>query len=123
MKSNKLGRVNSEIQTALSNILTYEMNNPLFKGVIVSILRVDTTPDLKYSKITVSIFPDQNKQNVFDGIKSSIPFLRKEVAHKIKLRVMPELQFYLDDSEEYAQKIEDLITKINGDKEWFLMKF
>ncbi len=124
MKSNKIGRVNSEIQSALSQILTYEMNNPLLKNVLISVLKVDTTADLKYAKVVLSIYPDDNKDNIFNAIKSSLPYLRRELANKISLRITPEIVVSLDDSEKYASKIEVLLSKIrDGEKKWFLMIF
>ena len=112
MSKNRMDLINSEIQKALSHTLTYDMHNESLKGVIVSVTKVDTTPDLKYAKVYLSIFPDNNKEEIFNTIKSSVTFLRREVARNVKLRITPELHILLDDSLEYSQKIDELFSKI-----------
>lgn len=113
MAKHRMELINAEIQKALSKTLTYDMHSEDFKNCIITITRVDTTPDLKYSKIYLSIFPDNNKEKVFNSLKSSVHFLRREVAQSVKLRITPELHLYLDDSLEYSQKIDSLINKIH----------
>ncbi len=113
MAKNRMDLINAEIQKSLSHTLTYDMQNEEIKGYLVTITKVDTTPDLKYAKIYVSIFPDNNKEKVLNALKTSVTYLRREVAHNVKLRITPELHFYLDDSLEYSQKIDNLINKIH----------
>lgn len=104
-------KVNSEIQKAVSEIISYEMQNPLISG-IVSITKVDTTPDLDYCRIYVSIF-SEDKQGVFDQIKHSAGFIRKTLASKINLRKVPFLSFYLDSTYEDGARIDEALEKIN----------
>lgn len=113
MAKNRLDLINAEIQKSLSHTLTYDMYNEELRGAFITITKVDTTPDLKYAKVYLSIFPDSHKDKVFNCLKSSVTFLRREVAKNVKLRVVPELHLYMDDSLEYSQKIDDLINKIH----------
>ena len=57
MNSNRMGRVDSEIQTALSHTLTYDMQSPELEGVMISVVSCHTTNDLKHCKVLISIFP------------------------------------------------------------------
>ena len=105
-------KINSEIEKAISEILTYEMKNPGITGII-SVTKVDTTPDLEYCKVYVSIFtPGGDKEEVFNQIKHSAGFIRRELCKKVQLRKVPFLTFYLDDSYTYGEKIEDKIEEI-----------
>lgn len=112
MAKNRMNLINSEIQKSLSHTLTYDMHNECLKGTIVSVTKVDTTPDLKYAKVYLSIFPDNKKDEIFNAVKSSVTFLRREIARNVKLRITPELHLMLDDTLEYSQKIDELFSKI-----------
>lgn len=113
--SERILRVNSEIQKALSNIITYEMKNPLITGLI-SVTKVDTTSDLEQCKVYISIFDEKTREEVFNQIKHSAGFIRRELAKAVDLRKVPFLTFYLDTSFDYGQKIEETLNKINADK-------
>lgn len=112
MAVSRMERIDSEIQKTLSNIFTYEIKNPNLNNVFITVTSVKTTPDLKFCKVYLSIFPDNNKEIVFNEIKNCIPFIRKAVAKKINLRICPEFNFYIDDSLEYSKKMDDLFSKI-----------
>lgn len=112
MAKNRMDLINAEIQKSLSKTLTYDMYNEELKNCFITVTRVDTTPDLKYSKVYVSIFPDTNKEKVFNSLKASVTFLRREIAKNVKLRIIPELHLYLDGSLEYSQKIDKLLNEI-----------
>ena len=113
--SERILRVNSEIQKAISNIIANEIKNPLIKGLI-TVTKVDTTTDLDQSKVYLSIFEEENREEVFNQIKHSAGFIRRELARAVDLRKVPFLTFYLDTSYDYGQRIEEAISKINNDK-------
>ena len=69
-------KVNAELQKAISEVLTYEMKNPLITGII-TVTRVETTQDLDFAKVYVSIFTKDNVQDVFNQILHSARFIRK----------------------------------------------
>jgi len=113
--SNRINIINAEIQKAVSEIITYELQNPLITG-IVSVTKVDTTNDLDYSKIYISILTKDNKEDVFNQIKHSAGYIRKTLSQKIDLRKTPYLQFYLDESSDYGQRIDEVINMINEER-------
>jgi len=113
--SERILRVNSEIQKAISYIISNEIKNPLIKGLI-TVTKVDTTNDLDQCKVYLSIFDEKTRDEVFAQIKHSAGFIRRELAHSVDLRKVPFLTFFLDTSYEYGNKIEETIAKINNEK-------
>ncbi len=111
MSANRMERINSQIQKELSLIINNKVNDTRISG-FVSVLRVDTTPDLKYCKVYVSIF-DKDKQAAFDAINSASGFIRKNLASSVKLREVPRLTFVLDDGIEYSDKINKIIRDLD----------
>ena len=110
-KNNRMTRVNDEITRELANIIRGELKDPRI-GVLTSVLRVETTQDLKYCKVFISVLGnDEEKANVMKGLKSASGFIRHLLAERINLRITPELTFKLDDSVEYGIKMSKLIEK------------
>ncbi|MGN1221825.1 MAG: 30S ribosome-binding factor RbfA [Christensenellales bacterium] len=113
--NNRMSRIDSEIQTALSSIIIYNLSSPELQGALVSVINVKTSKDLRHAKVLISIFPDKDKEKKFYAVKNATPFLRRELAQHINLRIIPELTFELDNSAEYGAKIDNLIEKIHRD--------
>ena len=96
MASNRIGRINEEIQRELSALIR-TVKDPRVHG-LVSITAVDTTSDLRYSKIYVSVLDKSDVSEVVKGLKSAGGYLRRELGAALKLRYTPELLFVEDDS-------------------------
>lgn len=110
--NNRILKINAEIQRAVSEIITYELKNPKITGII-SVVKVDTTSDLEYSKVYISVFTSDDKEEVFNLIKHSAGYIRRQLTKKIDLRKIPYLQFHLDNSIDEHMKMEELIKKAN----------
>lgn len=81
-------------------------------GAMVSVTVVRVTPDLSLSKVYLSIFAGPSKEEVLESIRSHVSKIRGEVGKRLKnMRKIPELVFYIDDSLDYAQEINQLLTK------------
>lgn len=104
-------KVGSQIQRDLSEILMNECSH-LVRGKVVSVTKVRMSPDLTSAKVYVSVFPFAQSEPVLSVLKKSGPTLRFELGKRIgkQLRLVPELSFYVDDSIEYAEKIDKLIA-------------
>ena len=96
MASNRIGRINEEIQRELASLIR-TVKDPRVHG-LVSITAVDTTSDLRYSRIYVSVLDKSDVKEVVKGLKSAAGYLRRELGAALKLRYTPELQFVEDDS-------------------------
>ncbi len=114
--SNRIKVINSEIQKVLSNIIMQEVKNPKITGII-SVASVETTKDLEFAKVLVSIFTKDDKEDVLNEIKHSAGFIRKQLSQKLNLRKTPYLQFYLDTSAEHNDKIAQVISEIQKERE------
>ena len=112
MPSNKLARINDDIQLAISRLLR-EIKDPRVNQGMISVTRVETTGDLKYSKIWLSVMGLTNEKEFMKGLKSASGWLRRELGSSLKLRNTPELNFELDHSIEYGAHINELINELN----------
>ena len=111
--NNRMTRINDEILKELSQILRSEIKDPRVE-VMTSVLRVDTTPDLKYCKAYISVLGnDDEKASVMKGLKNATGFIRRLLAQRVNLRNTPELIFKLDDSLEYSIRMSKLIDEIS----------
>ncbi len=108
MSSNKLERTNDDIQYALSKLLREIKDTRVQKG-IVSVTRVKTTGDLRYSKVWVSCLEMDNEKEFLKGLKSASGWLRKQLGESLNLRYTPELIFEIDHSIEYGDHINQII--------------
>ena len=112
MASNRIGRINEEIQRELADQIR-RLKDPRVSGVgMVSIIRVDTTGDLRYARIYVSCLNKDQEKDVMKGLKSAAGYLRRELGHALQLRYTPELQFIADDSIQYGAHILEVLRKV-----------
>jgi len=114
-------RTNEEIRRVVSDVIRNELKDPRL-STMVSVTRVEVTKDLSYAKVFVSIFGNENaKAETFAALKSSVGFIRREVAHKVKLRSTPELIMEIDNSIDQGMHIDALLHQIkeqsNNDNE------
>jgi ribosome-binding factor A len=83
---------------------------------LISVTSVSTTPDLKQTKIYVSVLGEQaNKNEILRGFKSASGFFRRELSRRLILRAVPELSFEFDDSIEHGARVLKLIEQVNTD--------
>ena len=107
MASNRIGRINEEIQRELASLIP-SVKDPRVTGMI-SITAVDTTPDLKYAKIYISVLDKSDSTQVLKGLKSASGWLRRELGRALQLRYTPELTFVRDDSIDKGAHILDML--------------
>lgn len=113
MRNNRITRINDEIKRELAEIIRIELKDPRI-AVMTSVLRVETTNDLQYCKVYVSVLGNETqKKEVIEALKDASGFIRKQIAIKINLRNTPQFRFELDDSLEYSIKISKLIDEVN----------
>ena len=109
--STRMGRINDDIQLALSSLLR-QVKDPRVQQGMISITRVETTGDLRYAKVWLSVLGELNEKEFKRGLKSCGPWLRRELGASLNLRYTPELVFELDHSIEYGAKISRMIEEI-----------
>ena len=112
MPSNRIGRINEEIQRELADQLR-RLKDPRVSQVgMVSITRVDTTSDLRYARVYISALNCRDEKGLMKGLKSASGYLRHELGQKVDLRYTPELQFIMDDSIAHGAHILDLLSHV-----------
>ena len=111
MASNRINRINEEIQKELSAALR-NIKDPRVAGTMISVTRVETTPDLRWAKVYVSFLDDSRAKEAMKGLKSAGGYLRRELSHALQLRYTPELVWALDDSITYGAHLLELINSL-----------
>jgi len=114
MASFKVDRVNEIIKEELATLIK-GMKDPRMSEAVVSVTRVKTTPDMKYTKVAVSIYSDKySKSEVLAILNKAKGFMRKHLAEVLTTRFAPEIVFELDETLDYAMHIEEVLKKINS---------
>ena len=108
-RQKKIGRL---IQKEMSEIFQREVRE-IVMGTMVTVTVARVSPDMGLAKIYMSIFPPQNKEEVFKSIISHGSSLRYMLGQRVgkQLRVIPDLQFFIDDSLDYIDKIDGLLKE------------
>ncbi len=108
-----------QVRQELSQILQHEMNDPRIGWVTIT--RVQMSSDLCYAKVFISVLGDDAKdvRRSIAVLERASSFLRAELGRRVRLRMIPELQFKEDHSIEHSQRIMDLLkaTKIPPDED------
>ena len=112
MPSNKLARTNDDIQRVLSAKLR-EIKDPRVQQGMISVTRVETTGDLRYAKVWLSVLGLENEKEFKRGLKSAAGWLRHELGQVLELRYTPELVFEVDHSIEYGAHISQVIQSLD----------
>ena len=107
MASNRMGRINEEIQREMSSLIR-TVKDPRVTGM-VSVTAVEATNDLRYAKIFISVLDKSDVNQVLKGLKSAAGYLRRELGRTLNLRYTPELIFERDDSIDKGAHVLDLL--------------
>ena len=116
MPSNRIGRINEEIQRELSSLLR-NLKDPRVQKTMVSVTRVETTSDLRYAKVYVSMLDKDASKEVLKGLKSSSGYLRRQLGQNLQLRYTPELVWEEDHSITYGARILDILSTLDIPKD------
>ncbi len=112
LAGNRSDRVGDQILREISNLLLRKVKDPRLKRVTLTDVRM--TKDLKRAYVYYSLFGgDEQKKQAHTGFESAKGFIRKEIADRLHLKYIPDIQFLYDISLEYGQKMERLLEKIS----------
>ena len=110
----KIDRLNNMFVEEISKIIHEEIKNKDVGFVTITDARI--TNDLSFAKIYITTL-DNNREKVLNALNKSSGFIRSLLCDRVKIRKMPEIHFVYDESIEYGKKIEDIIERINNEKE------
>ncbi len=113
MASNHIQRVNDDIQRVLADRLRQVKDPRVQQGDLLSVVRTETTGDLRYCKVYLSVLGEINEKEFKKGLRSCSGWLRHELGSALSLRYTPELQFELDRSIEHGAHINELIRELD----------
>ena len=107
-RQNKIARL---IQKELSDM--FLLQTKAMNGVLVSVSVVRISPDLSYAKAYLSVFPSERSEEIVKNINANVKTIRYELGQRVRfqLRIIPELKFFVDDSLDYAARIDELLKK------------
>ena len=111
MESTRIQKIQRLIQKDLSEIFREDTSK--MRGVIVSVSNVRVSPDLSIARVHLSVFPSERAQEIVDGVNKNVKTIRYALAQRVRnqLRKTPDLVFYVDDSLDYIEHIDELLKK------------
>ncbi|TDL97774.1 30S ribosome-binding factor RbfA [Macrococcus brunensis] len=105
-------RVGEQLKKELSEVINQKMKNPNIGFVTVT--EVEVTGDLSQATVYVTVLGEEKeRQKSLEALEKSKGFMRSEIAHRMDLRIVPELKFQYDESIDYGNKIERMIADLN----------
>jgi ribosome-binding factor A len=111
MQETRQNRIARLLQKELS--LIFQSQTRLMHGVMISVTRVRVSPDLSICTAYLSVFPSERSTELLSNIESNLKTIRYELGTRIhnQLRIIPELRFFIDDSLDYIDRIDELLKK------------
>ena len=107
-------RLEGEIRSVLSNLLRSEVNDPRLANVTVSSIRLSA--DRSKARVYYSVIGDaETEREAGDGFNAAAPFMRRQLGQRMRLRVVPSLEFFRDTSYEYGDHMERLFERLSKD--------
>lgn len=117
MAVKRTDRLNSLLKEVISEVIKRDVRNPHVVELL-TVTRVQITKDLHYAKVYISVIgTDLQKKETIKALQSAAGFIAVQSSHKVVMRYFPELTFILDDSVEKHMHIEELLHKINQERE------
>ncbi|MEJ2744786.1 MAG: 30S ribosome-binding factor RbfA [bacterium] len=115
MSSRRIARVEQLLKEELSMILQQELKDPRIGFVTVT--RVKVSADLGHARAYVSVMGDaEAKERTISGLRSAVGFIQRLMGSRIKMRSVPRVEFFLDDSVDYGFRINEILDKIEAEK-------
>ena len=112
----RLKRIQDQIMRVLTEVLESKVSDPRLENVYVTDVSVDR--ELDYANIYVSSLAGSSQaEDILNGLKNAAGFIRYSLSQEVKLRVMPKLRFYWDETPEKADRIESLLDEIRKERE------
>lgn len=117
MAVKRTDRLNSLLKEVISEVIKRDVRNP-HVAELITVTRVEITKDLHYAKVYISVIgTDEQKKETLTALQSAAGFIAVNSSQKVVMRYFPELTFKLDDSVEKHMRIEELLYKVNRERE------
>ncbi|KIX20712.1 ribosome-binding factor A [Flavobacterium sp. 316] len=112
METNRQKKIGTLLQKDLVDILQGEIRKNGVSNLVISVSKVNVTSDLSIAKVFLSVFPTEKAGEILNAIKTNTPLIKHDLSQRVKnqLRKVPNLIFYIDDSLDYIEKIDDALS-------------
>lgn len=109
-------RVGEQIRQELSQILSQQVHDP---GIgFLTLTRVKVTPDLQLARVLYTVIGDEKqRKETHKALERALPYLRRQIGSRIRLRRVPELQFFYDQAVEHQDRIEQILIELKHERE------
>ncbi|MDP3883269.1 MAG: 30S ribosome-binding factor RbfA [Candidatus Staskawiczbacteria bacterium] len=108
--SNRVEKVNSLLQHEINNIFLKDLNFP--DGILVTLTQVDCTSNLIEAKVYISVFPEENTENIMKILNKLIYGIQQKVNKRLKMRPIPKIIFVADKGVARAGRVEELLAQL-----------
>jgi ribosome-binding factor A len=108
--SKRISRLNELIKEELGKILLKEEDFP--KGVLVTITRVETLPNLSEAKVWISVFPEDKTEKIIGELNRKIYFFQQKINKIFKMRIVPKIRFLVEGKTREAARIEEILENL-----------
>jgi ribosome-binding factor A len=110
--SYRIAQINELIKRNIAEIIVREMD--IKPGVFLTVTRVDTARDLRYTRIFVSVFPESEKGYILRSLEKELYGLQGKLNKKLSLKILPRIEFFEDDTESQADEVEKILKDISN---------
>jgi ribosome-binding factor A len=107
----RIAKLNEFFKREISKILLREEN--FDRNILVTVTRVDISPDLSGAKIFISVMPEEQRKEVLESLRKNIYHIQQELNKRLYLKKIPRIVFCEENAVKEAAKIEELISKIH----------
>ncbi len=107
----KQQRLEEDMRLLVSTIISQELKHPDLEGML-TVTRIEITPDQKYAKLHISVFGAKDKEKVLAALKKSTGYIKRQISLRLKIRNTPALTFVIDDSIEYGAYMNEVFKKM-----------
>lgn len=113
METNRQKKIGALLQNDLVDILQGEVRKNGITNLVISVSKVSVTTDLSVAKVYLSVFPNEKSGEILNAVRSNTSLIKHDLAQRIRqqLRKVPDLTFYIDDSLEYLEGIENALKR------------
>jgi ribosome-binding factor A len=116
METNRQKKIGALLQNDLVDILQGEIRKNGISNLIISISKVNVTSDLSIAKVYLSVFPSERGGEILTAVRSNAPLIKNDLSQRVRLqlRKVPNLVFYIDDSLDQIEKIDNELKGENN---------
>ena len=112
--SNRILRINQLLKIEVSQLILREIEFP--KEVLVTVTRVETSPDLREAKVFISVMSEKNENEILDFLNKRVYFFQQKINKRLKMKFIPKIRFFKEEKTKTAARIEEILEKLKKEE-------